>query len=556
MTQPAQLEYSDIPVTTIFLCALTMAVAWFVYGSITAPEAAALPGAVAGLSIALCYGREDWQHRWRDFMLFGAVGWSLGGMMPMDHLIGYTNAGAQFWKDMCYGTSGLALTGLIWAGIGGLISAIPALLPSKDIQHCRRALFAVIACWLLTKLLWFLGIPSEKYLDATVYYFFYDQNPPAFFSIRYYLAWFHFHSLPILPVLLLVGWIVYNKLAYRQSIAAFLLMHAVTGWFAGILIIVALIQFRLCPPQSDAWAGLLGLLVFLLIGLIRSRRVECHALLFITLITAFWGALALPLANTFRLYVFCQNALYPSHQVMLLSQGFTFGIGLALAFSYAASYLSPELPRGTESNWKSPTPFVAGVLLLAVSAFYHLVLLRWEEAGLIPLYALDIHIGFWVAIAAFSVLVLVALVQWVNKDLMKPTLPLVDTALARWLFLVMLWLVWAISVMQNAAVNQPVWLNALIWVSMYAVTLRVLIAPQPVMAPTAENPWMKEIPQRSIQHVLSWLIITGIFITALTLFHMRLIHYPTQDHYFRYGPNAWHPGIETFLYPDPKEFKG
>jgi hypothetical protein len=556
MTKSAQFEYSDIPVPTIFICSLTMALAWFVYGNSHAPEAAAVPGALAGLSIALCYGREDWLHRWRDFMLFGAVGWAFGGMMPVEHLMGYTNTGALFWQDMFYGTSALALTGFIWAGIGGLISAIPALCSSQDLRNCRHVLFVVIACWLLTKVLWFYNIPSEEYLDGQVYYYFFNQNPPGYFSISYYIAWCHFHSIPWLPVLFILAYLLFVILTNRQTIATSLLKNALVGWIAGIVIIVCLFQFRLSPPQSDVWAGLLGILLFLMVALIRSKRTECRALFFVMLITAFWGAVALPLANTFRLYVFCQNALYPSHQVMLLSQGFIFGIGLTLALSYCASYLSPALPNGSESNWKSPTLFLAGLLLLAVSAFYHFVLLRWVDAKLIPLYPQDIHLMFWVFMAAFSIFVLVVMVQWVNKDLMKPALPLVDTALARWLFVVMLWMVWAMSVMQNAAVNQPLWINALLWISVYAITLRVLIPPETVMAPIQNNPWSNEISRRSVQHILSWLIITGLFITVLTLIHKGLIQYPTQDHFFRYGPNAWHPGIESFLYPNPKDFKG
>lgn len=556
MTQPVQLEYSDIPVSSVFICSLSMALAWFVYGNINHPEAAAIPGAVAGLSIALCYGREDWLHRWRDFMLFGAVGWSFGGLMPIEHLIGYTNAGAQFWKDMLYGISGLALTGFIWAGIGGCITAIPAFCSGQDLRHCRSVLWLIILCWVLSKLLMFYGIPSDDYLDKQVYHFFFEDNQAEYLSYNYYPAWFHFHNIPWLSPLFLLAYVIFELQTKHRSFASSLLKMSLAGWFVGIVVIIGLFEFRLAPPQSDVWAGLLGALIFLIIALIRNSRTDYRALFFITLIAAFWGAVALPLANTFRLYVLCQNALYPSTEIMLLSQGFIFGVGLSLALSYSASFLSPQLNNGSESNWKSPTSFIVGVLILIASAMYHLVFWQWAEAELISLYPLDIHLSFWMALAAFSILLLVGVVQWVNKDLMKPALPLVDTALARWLLVALLWMLWAISVMQNVVVNQPFWLNALLWIFVFAITMRILIPPEVAAPPPAENPWSKEITRRSVQHVLSWVIITGIFITSLTLFHIRLIHYPTQDHYFRYGPNAWYPGIESFLFPNPKDFKG
>lgn len=561
MTQSDPLEYSEIPVRTIFIYALTMAMAWLVYGNLNHPEAAAIPGAIAGLTIALCFGREDWQQRWRDFMLFGAVGWGLGGMMPITHLMGFTNTGAQYWINMMYGTAGLSLVGFIWAGLGGFFTALPAVLKQKDLRSCRLVLFVLIYCWLIHKVMWYCNIPSQEMLNQWVYYYFYEANQAHIFSLSSYPAWFHFHGIPYLTAFLMFVFItLYMQIQKLYPIGIDIALQSIIGWFFGILILVWLCGWRLAPPQSDVWAGLLGMGYSLIMLMTRRSRYnfrpEFRALVFITFIAAFWGAIALPLANTLRLYAYSQNALNPSLQIMYLSQGVTFGIGLCLALSYSASYLTPKHIDPPETQWKAHGLFFTGLLILTGATMYYSVLTPWTNAGLISLFPADTHIAVWISLALFSWLILFNLISGFNQGGMKAFLPVEDSACARWLFIIMIWLMTLFYAGQNAVNIQPAWINILVWIAACLITLRVMILPKTVSAPIPESPWTIDITRRTVQHVLSWLIITSIFITGLTLFHTRLIVYPTKGHYFRFGPNAWHPGIESFLYPDEKDFKG
>ncbi len=558
MTEANQQEYPSIPISTILICALAMALGWLVYGNRPFPEAAALPGALAGLCISLCFGREDWQKRWRDFALFGAIGWGLGGMMPLQHLAGYTNTGAQYWWNMLYGTAGLSLVGLIWAGVGGFFTALPALLKPDDLRSCRQAAIVFIVLWLLTKLLLFFNIPPQDQLEIWVRHYFYEENPANGGALLYAFAWFQFHGISLLLPVLMLCYCCMRFMTRQNSSLGFLLSCLmVFGWFTGVSLFVGGFGYRLNPPQSDAWAGLLGVLIALLAALIGNRKFnslpEFRSIMFLTVVTAFWGALAVPMANTFRLYVYCQNALYPSEQIMWLAQGLINGLGLCIALSYAAAFLSFDNHDSRKMHWKSPSLFMAVVFVFTGSVVYRVVLSDWAQENLIVLFPADVHLAGWIALALLGMWLTLSAVLWVKKDMMIPALPVVDEMLGRWLCLGLVWMTVVLFLIQNTVFNHNVWLNILCWMAACFLTIRGLIAPEPLPVPKTENPWQQDVKRRTVQHVLSWVIITTVFIFALTAFHANLILYPTKGHYFRFGPNAWYPGIDSFVYADERE---
>src|ERR1700709_1337991 len=89
------------------LTALSLSAGWGVRGNFGHEYGAMIPGALAGLAVALASGREDWRRRAPFFALFGALGWSFGGSISYMQVIAYTHSGHS--PSVLYGFAGLFL---------------------------------------------------------------------------------------------------------------------------------------------------------------------------------------------------------------------------------------------------------------------------------------------------------------------------------------------------------------------------------------------------------------------------------------------------------------
>src|SRR5437870_9094821 len=100
----------------VTLAALSLSLGWGIRGNFGHEFGAMIPGALAGMAVALLSGRADWQRRVAQFGLFGAVGWAFGGSISYMQVIGYTHSGHS--PSALYGFACLFVIGFLWAAAG------------------------------------------------------------------------------------------------------------------------------------------------------------------------------------------------------------------------------------------------------------------------------------------------------------------------------------------------------------------------------------------------------------------------------------------------------
>jgi hypothetical protein len=157
-------------ISTFVLAAVTLSIGWGVRGNWGHEFGAMLPGALCGIVVCLMSGREDWRRRVLYFAMFGAIGWAFGGSMSYMQILTYTGAGntpgsplAPLAHDIIvqnriYGYIGTFMLGFLWAGMGGMGTAYPAL----ESRERLTALFKPL-CWVFA--LWAVYYFAEDHLD-------------------------------------------------------------------------------------------------------------------------------------------------------------------------------------------------------------------------------------------------------------------------------------------------------------------------------------------------------------------------------------------------------
>jgi hypothetical protein len=91
--------------------------------------------------------------------LFGGLGWGFGGSISYMHTVSYT--AANQWETAWYGFFAMFLVGGLWAGMGGLGTALPAVADRKRLTDLYVPLGFVLAMLILHK---FIEAPIEQVL--------------------------------------------------------------------------------------------------------------------------------------------------------------------------------------------------------------------------------------------------------------------------------------------------------------------------------------------------------------------------------------------------------
>ncbi len=129
----------------LLLTGLALSIGWGIRGNFGHEYGAMVPGALAGITVALMAGREDWRRRVAFFALFGALAWGFGGSMSYGHVIAYTQSG--HFPSQVYGFFCLYVIGFLWAGMGGAGTALPAVLDQDRLLRILGPLFFVLIAW-------------------------------------------------------------------------------------------------------------------------------------------------------------------------------------------------------------------------------------------------------------------------------------------------------------------------------------------------------------------------------------------------------------------------
>lgn len=131
--------------STLMLVCLSLSIGWGIRGNYGHEFGAMMPGALAGIAVALFSGREDWRRRVPFFAFFGALGWGFGGSIAYMPTISYTQSGHL--PTQIYGFLVTFATGFLWAGMGGAGTAYAAVERRERLTALFRPLCWVLVFW-------------------------------------------------------------------------------------------------------------------------------------------------------------------------------------------------------------------------------------------------------------------------------------------------------------------------------------------------------------------------------------------------------------------------
>jgi len=488
-----------ISISTLFGCALTMALGWNVFGNDGTPLNAAIPGMLASVFICLHSRRIDWYPRVLHFALYGAVGWSFGSFMPLDRVMGYTYTGSQYTETVLYGTACLSLIGFLWGMLGGMFTSMPACLREDHLRKFTPFLFLLLFSWMVN-----IFIVPDDWLPVLLTY----------------------------PLTVLIVSALY-ALFLRVYVFGFVaVLYAILGWFAGWILLAKMGGLHLSPPTSDVWAGIAGMIVMLCVFLIRNGY---SSIVLAGLTAGFWGAAALPIANTIRLTVYSQNALYPYPEIMYLVQGGLQGLGLAFAVYYCAVHSSRLQNDRKEMDWKFCWLAVVSLSFIALFKLFQHVETSWLESGAFSFYTAEQPFFLWKTIICLSFYLPLFFLVFRFRNNNVSFLPESWFGKGQLIFCLLLWVFNGLYLLKESVEDSYLSINSIMLIAGCVIIYTVLrnsIPPQPL---TGSKNRYGGFKKQIISTAVSWIIITILFIVLLTGIHIRLLKYPTKGHHFRFS---------------------
>jgi hypothetical protein len=296
------------------LAAISMAYGWGYRGTVGHEAGAMLPGALLGLVLCLGSGRLDWHRRAAVVGLFAAVGWAWGGSISYMEQTFYVMSDSL--PDVLYGYTMLFFIGGLWAGCGGAILGLGLTESRTELERLIRPFMAVCTVFVV----------------AYVYFLFVPEHREAYETFTV----IHFHDGDWLSATLtLVVSAVYWLVRPQDRRATILFLGAAISWWIGYGLLTKLGGLRLAPlHRSESWGGVLGILVFLIVILIRR---ENRAALMLCLYGCIGGGLAFALAVFIHHPIALQwgpfehvHVRLPAWRMAEVSFGFFMGLAIAL----------------------------------------------------------------------------------------------------------------------------------------------------------------------------------------------------------------------------------
>ena len=173
----------------IFIVALSLSIGWGIRGNFGHESGAMIAGVLASIAACLMSGRSDWRRRVAFFALFGGLGFGFGGSISYMYPISF--AGSEQWSTCIYGFFTTFYEGLLWAGIGGMGAALPAVMDRRRLNaFCMPVAFVLFIMafsklWLEPWLSEILVIPDVDKMDATWHR---HHNPLYWFDADWFPA--------------------------------------------------------------------------------------------------------------------------------------------------------------------------------------------------------------------------------------------------------------------------------------------------------------------------------------------------------------------------------
>ncbi len=137
-----QKKAPGLHMSSCFLVALSLSIGWGIRGNFGHETGAMIAGVLAVVAGVLVSGRFDWRQRVGYFALFAGLGWGFGGSIAYMYPISFAGSGHA--PSVWYGFFSIVLVGGLWAGMGGVGTALPAVM----VRERMRGLFAPL-CFVL-----------------------------------------------------------------------------------------------------------------------------------------------------------------------------------------------------------------------------------------------------------------------------------------------------------------------------------------------------------------------------------------------------------------------
>ncbi len=486
------------------LAGLAMSLGWGIRGDYGHEAGAMLPGALLALAIVITADRADWQARAGTLAMLGALGWAFGGQMSYGIVIGYT--AASTFVDVVYGYSSLFLIGALWGGIGAAILSLGLTWRGERIEQLVTPLLTIYLFWLL--------------LDLTR------------ITARLEARWsFNDTDWVAATSALLVGILFASSRVPRWREPARLIILLAGGWWAGYVLLTAILGLRMTPPRSDNWSGCVGIMVALALWLWREGNRSALLLVLYGLLAggtgfavgdfvqmlgrAGWG----PIGH----YEALQQLDYWKWMERLF--GLIMGIGLACGVSRLLQ--GGLAPVETYSPRRPLRGFALAVLFLIMPWENFITNVRvWMERGQFNEALLGIGPRQWIVIIATLVSVVLTFAIRRHLDGGLPMIPDDHFGRAQLLMLALTWLfllgdftrvVSHLNTKGVLSVHVGFWVTALL-ITLLVVTRRQS-APQAVgyVHVAADRYWLGSQNRREL--VVGWLLIPFLILilTKLTL---------------------------------------
>lgn len=410
----------------VLLTGLSVSIGWGVRGQFGHEYGAALAGALAGMSIALLSGRQDWLPRVPYFALLGAVGFAFGGAMSYMKAVAYMHSSDS--ATVLYGFVCVLVLGALWTAPAAAGLGLAAYLDREELTKLCIPLAAIFLAWHFLEVRGvYRSLPWLRFLGGT--------------------------AVTGLIALAVVGAMVLVR-RRNWGDGALLIVCMTVGSWVGHILLITLLRLDMNPPRGDTWAGNAGLVGGILFFCWRRRL---GGVAFATLGGLLLGGIGFALGGATKLLVMSSGFTTNWHSIMEQSQGFFLGIALAITMGFLAP-LAPKLVD--EPKVRRWTEVFAVTFVLWLLPYLNLRLSpgEWvnEVAGMKPvIYGIPINGNFdfsrgflgWFDMVFLAIAI--AMILLLALHLRRP-LPLIPTS---WMgkgqlfYLVFLWTVVSINFM-------------------------------------------------------------------------------------------------------------
>ena len=464
---------------------LVMGAGWGIRGSFGHSRGAAMPGAMLGLTLAVCACRGDWWRRAAIIGLLSAVGWAFGGASSYGMLIGYSLKAD--WATSAYGYSSLFLVGALYSGIGAACLAIALTAKRSYLEAAAWPLMIIYATWLLLQ---WLGVEAWS-LEL----FAKDPEQPEVTRWLYDTLW-----ICALSALIVAGvlWVVVPR--WREPLRLIVWLSA--GWLIAMALLIGLAGLRINPSRADSWAGCVGLQIVFLVHFWRSRNRAALMLCgygliagglgfaigqFVQARRARWGVIGS--------YPVLQEFGYWTIMEQIFGYGMGLGIGLAMLrlIRHNLALAEEDVPPGRLNG------FAVLSLLGLIPVFNFLTIFRaWKQTNQLPELVLGQPVGYWLSSVAVVGLLLLAFALRLHGQGKLDIVPASPLGRAKLLTVLMIGLVSVLYLLLPSK-GLP---TSLMFVAALAISLPVIlrVGPSPIDQHVAPS-----LPVDDPQWRLTWL---------------------------------------------------